>query len=293
MKKIVVTLVLLLILLVMPIVSIQFVDLVNANPMGLIPKELRPIIINIQSPKDDDRVLSDQFTLSFIVRNPPLGGANKIVYRIQGFLSEVGVNPESYINSQSGSFYTEYSNYTYQVKVNATGLSDGWHSLAVVASGKALWSPDQTGVGGVEAENGGSDSINFLFDVANPKISILSPENKTYIVTRLPLNYSISEMSNWVGYCLDEQETVSITGNTTLMNLSEGLHTLTVYANDSIGRNGNSQTITFNIVHEAEGIITNQADAKPFPTFMIIIVWVIIVALVSVSLLIYFKKHKR
>jgi hypothetical protein len=278
-------------LLLSTIAAIMLVNFAKANPMGLIPKELRPIFVTIQTPKDDGRVLRDKFTLTFVVKNPPLGGASSITYRIQGF-TEVAIGPESYISSESGSFYTEYSNCTYSVTVNAAGLPDGWHSLAVTVSGKALYSPDQTGVGGVGAEIGGSDSIRFLFDIVPPSVLVLLPQNDTYATPNLPLNFTLSEEADWVGYSLDDQQPlVTIAGNTTIVGLSEGQHSLTVYANDTVGRKSNSETIYFNIKQESEEVVAEQTE--PFPTLLAVAASVAVATVVALGVLVNWKKPKR
>jgi hypothetical protein len=48
-------------------------------------------------------------------------------------------------------------------------------------------------------------------------------------------------------YSLDGQKAVAITGNTTLTGLTVGAHNITVYASDSSGIVGTSETISFNI----------------------------------------------
>ena len=286
MRKTVATLILPLTLLLATIAVTQFVDLGKANPgVGLTPRESKPILVSIQLPKNDSKVLSDQFILTFIIGNPPFGKASKIVCVIQGF-SEVTVDPESHTDSQTWSSYTEYSNYTYSVKVNATGIVDGWHSLSVDASGKYPYTPDQTGIGGTGQEISGSDSTHFLFDVASPRISILSRESRTYIETELPLNFTISEEASWIGYSLDDQKNVSVAGNMTLIDLSEGLHSLVVYANDTLGNMVKSEVFKFTVAKEG------KSQLEPFPVIPAI-ASVSIVALVGVGLLVYFKKRRH
>jgi hypothetical protein len=48
-----------------------------------------------------------------------------------------------------------------------------------------------------------------------------------------------------MGYSLDGQDNVTVTGNATLSGLSSGLHNVTVYANDTAGNMGVSETIKF------------------------------------------------
>jgi len=50
-----------------------------------------------------------------------------------------------------------------------------------------------------------------------------------------------------MGYSLDNEENVTIAGNTTLTNLSEGTHNIIVYANDTSGNMGSSSQVYFTI----------------------------------------------
>jgi hypothetical protein len=112
-----------------------------------------------------------------------------------------------------------------------------------------------------------------------PSVHLISPENATYTSANVTLNFTVNKQTLWMGYSLDGQETVTLTGNTTLAGLSWGLHNITVYAKDLLENTGNSDTIWFRI-------------AEPFPTTLVV-ASVIIVAVVSAGLLFYFKKRKR
>jgi len=85
-----------------------------------------------------------------------------------------------------------------------------------------------------------------LFDTTPPTIDILSPRNIIYYLLPkeppipIPLTFTVNETTPWIGYSLDGQENVTITGNTTLTDLSYGLHSVTVYANDTAGNMGSS-----------------------------------------------------
>ena len=67
------------------------------------------------------------------------------------------------------------------------------------------------------------------------RITILSPQNINYNTTEVPLVFTLSAPASWMGYSLDSEEYVSIMGNTTLTGLSNGIHRLTVSANDTYG----------------------------------------------------------
>ena len=118
----------------------------------------------------------------------------------------------------------------------------------------------------------------FGFGTVPPTISIVSPENKTYTANNVSLTFTVSEPTSWIGYSLDGQANVTITGNTTLTGLSDGSHNLIVYAKDTAGNTGASETIRFNI--------------KTFPTTWIVAAIVIIVIVVA-ALLVYFAKVKK
>jgi len=82
-------------------------------------------------------------------------------------------------------------------------------------------------------------------DITPPTISILSPENTTYIINNVPLAFTVSEATSWIGYSLGGQVNVTISGNQTLYGLFDGLHTIIVYANDTVGNMGVSSMVYF------------------------------------------------
>jgi hypothetical protein len=110
--------------------------------------------------------------------------------------------------------------------------------------------------------------------------SVSSPENdKAYNMTSVPLSFSVSKTTAWMGYSLDGENNVTITGNVTLSGLSYGSHHVTVYAKDTAGITGVSETIYFSIT-------------EPFPTTWIAAA-VVIAAVAGASLIVYFKKYRR
>jgi parallel beta-helix repeat protein len=160
------------------------------------------------------------------------------------------------IDGQSNAAITE--------NTTLTELPEGSHSITVYAS-------DSFG-------NTGAAGTVFTIDMSPPSISILSPENKTYDTTDIPLTFALNEPASWMAYSLDGQTNVTIAGNVTLAVLPEGSHSVIVYANDTAGNAGASEIIYFNIA--------------PFPIILIVAVIVIIV-IVGAALLIYFTKVKK
>ena len=84
-------------------------------------------------------------------------------------------------------------------------------------------------------------------DTTPPLISILSLENTSYPLGNLSLTFIASEPTSWIGYSLDGQENVTVAGNTVLEGLFVGSHYLIVYAKDTAGFTGTSETIYFRI----------------------------------------------
>lgn len=89
--------------------------------------------------------------------------------------------------------------------------------------------------------------------------SIASQENRNNTAREVYLNFTVNKPVNWVGYSLDVKDNVTINGNTTLTVLSNGLHNLTVYVNDTFGNMGASKNVTLAV-----------AVPEPFPTTLVV-----------------------
>jgi hypothetical protein len=121
------------------------------------------------------------------------------------------------------------------------------------------------------------------YDITEPPaVHVGSPVNKVYNVTIVALVFSVNKPALFLCYSLDGQDNLTLTGNTTLADLSEGLHNVTVYANDTFGNMETSETVTFTII-----------TPEPFPTVLVAAASIATVALAGTGLLVYFKKRKR
>ena len=83
-------------------------------------------------------------------------------------------------------------------------------------------------------------------DNSPPTLFLTSPKNTTYTTKNIPLTFMPDEPITWIGYSLDKGNNVTIGGNTSLVSLPNGAHTVTVYANDAVGNIGHS-TVDFTI----------------------------------------------
>jgi parallel beta-helix repeat protein len=127
-----------------------------------------------------------------------------------------------------------------------------------------------------------------LLDNTPPTISVVSPENKTYTVKDVPLTFTVSEPASWIRYSLDGQANVTIAGNTTLTGLSDGPHSLVVYAKDVAGNTGASERTFFSKV-------TPPPDLNG--EIFLITNWIfwgmIIITVIGAALLVYFRKIRK
>ena len=152
-----------------------------------------------------------------------------------------------------------------------TELAEGSHSITVQVEGTGYF-PELSDI--VEQA-----TTYFTVDVAPPVISFLSVENKTYNQLDLPLEFAVNEPTSWMRYSLDGEVNVTFSGNTSL-TLSEGVHSIVVYANDTAGNMATSEEICFTV-------------EQVFPSTFVVTASVASVAIVGVGLLVYFKKRKR
>jgi N-acetylneuraminic acid mutarotase len=135
----------------------------------------------------------------------------------------------------------------------------------------------------------GYGSPDPTYDGTVPEFAVVSPANMTYYTagggvnfTDVALNFKVDEPVFSVRYRLDGRVPVEVSGNVTLEGLAVGGHNVTVFGFDSSGNMGVSETVFFAI-----------AEPEPFPTVLVATAAVATIAVVSVALLVYFKKRKH
>jgi N-acetylneuraminic acid mutarotase len=120
----------------------------------------------------------------------------------------------------------------------------------------------------------------FGYGTVPPAIAVVSPENENYTSGNVSLAFTVNKQAVWMGYSLDGQDNVTMSGNVTLSGLSTGLHNVTVYAKDEFDNIGASETIIFNV-------------PESFPIAVVVAASVATIAVVGVGLMVYFKKRKH
>ena len=130
----------------------------------------------------------------------------------------------------------------------------------------------------IDSEN--KQYIPFGYGTVPPVINVVSPASQTYNESSVSLVFTVNKPVSWIGYSLDGQDNITVTGNSTLDGLSNGLHNVSVYVKDMCGNTGASETVSFTV-------------EVPFPIAPVTATSVAIVAVVGVGLLVYLKKRKR
>lgn len=216
----------------------------------------------------------------------------------------IGLKGSSY-NMIRGNYFINNERQVYDVSTEDYSVTVSTNTWDIgYPTGGNYWS-DYTGVDVKSGENQdqtGSDELGdtpYIIDQNNqdtfplmpygspPAISIVSPENKTYTVNSVSLRFTVSETTSWIKYSLDGQANVTITEDVTLSDLSEGVHSITVYAQDTDGKTGTSETIYFTI---AEGAETPQSEFSPTTLIAAIIA---VAVIIGVILFFFLKAEKK
>lgn len=171
------------------------------------------------------------------------------------------------------------------ILVDASSLSDGSHKVTVKADFMYI------------VEQVTSGHYNYTFPSVNLKISkpplalsILSSDrdicNSSAILLNFTVNRGIWALS-WIGYSLDNQPNVTIRGNLTIANLVDGLHSLTVYANDTSGNMAKADAFNFTLDKEVDP----QPEPPPILPITASLAVVAVLALTSIFLL--YGRHRK
>lgn len=189
-----------------------------------------------------------------------------------GYLHTSSEVPLDFISTNASDFsYSLDGADSVSINGNTTlkGVPDGVHSI--VLYGKTL--------------NGlvfSSEPFSFWVDTGEPQITFLSIENNTtYHTLDLELIFHLSESSPEIKYTLngDNQiQTAVINGNTSLLNLPSGSYSLVLSARDSVSTHVSFQSVDFSIEN---------------PSPVLLLVGTFSVIIISIVLLVYFKKRKH
>jgi len=268
-------------LLMLAVVGMRSAELVMAESDDF----AEPPVITIFSPESRIQAAGN-ITLSFNVR---VGDVIDPRVNSSELLSMMNINAVYYLGDwQQNRTYVDGENNTYAdfkriavqtltFSCDLTGIPEGNHVILVHAT-EEVPNPDLLFL---PIEYTSFAFVNFTVDATPPSVSILSPEAATYETPDVPLNFTVNESVSQVVYSLDGQGNVTISGNMTLTELTDGEHNIVVYAWDDAGNVGASETVYFSI-----------KQPEVFPIALVVAI-VVIVIVIGVILLVYLRRRRR
>jgi hypothetical protein len=130
----------------------------------------------------------------------------------------------------------------------------------------------------------------FGYGTVPPQIVVISPAVSNYSISDVPLIFNINKDAELIQYSLDNGDNLTIAGNSTLPNLMDGSHIVTLYSTDTFGNIGASQTVTFNVDKEAQ---TQLQPKFPETELAIIISIGLFIPIIAAAALLHYYKKKR
>ena len=189
-----------------------------------------------------------------------IGGGYSPPYNVLWALDNVEV-----YHPENNSWSTGASMPTARSWLGVAAVNDGFYAMGGQAA--PTWGQQYSVSKGIVNLNERYDPPGY--GTVPPAITFFSPQNnQTYTSSNVSLTFTasshVAEIAQ-LSYSLDLTPEVTVTGNTTLTDLEKGNHTLTVYATDSLGNKGNSQTISFTVTEPPTPSPTIPAET-PTPT---------------------------
>jgi hypothetical protein len=263
---------------------VSFTPLVNANQVAdITPPQTTPTI-TIYSPVNGAHYSEQSIPLAFDVQEPstwpglifdflnPRPHINWIKYSLD---NSEEVNTPSTTTRDKNTYL-----FTYHCEDTLKGLSVGKHELKISLS---YSTPLEQNIGTEYQTKLKSLTVYFsVDDTTSPAVFLTSPSNTTYTENMVKLQFTINESAS-VGYILDGQEMISVTQNPTLMlsGLSDGTHSIMLYAQDESGNIATTQTVYFTI-----------DTLETFPTLWVLVTIFALLTLIFVIVFISYKRKK-
>lgn len=123
----------------------------------------------------------------------------------------------------------------------------------------------------IGGRNGNNESVDaneqytpFAYGTMPPVLRVVSPENRAYNVSSIPVVFTATKQVVWSGYSLDSLANVTLGENAALTALSEGNHSVVVYANDTFGNMGSSSTVYFSVDTVRPAILVLSPENKVY-----------------------------
>ena len=238
------------------------------------------VTITIQSPENrtyNQRNLDLNFTINSDI--PPQEYFNGTLfglflrhgYALDASLAQLTSYVKTSYPDNSPTTFTNIDN-SWKGDLSLSDLSEGMHNVTVWIRADSYW-----------ISYSGYDwsvfsTIYFYVDIP-PNVTVLSPRHQTYNSSNIPLEFTVDKPFSQVYYGIDGQGNVTISGNTTINNVADGNHSLTIYAKDAYGSVG-SQAVSFSVL------------LTPFPVVYSYAIVAIAVFVLSLAYLLY-RRHRK
>ena len=254
---------------------------VKANLMFIeapAPANSNPII-KITSPKENATYTNGTINVCFTVT-----GSNDpsfVDMSLNGWYKGDWMNSSERAYGEVGIYYRIpiFLQYNFDV----TGIPFGEHSLWITASGRADFIKNNSPIPKYLCSLASTLCVNFSVR-SNPIITFPLSQNCTFTDSSFPLNFTVDHSVTEMTYSLDKQESVPISGNTTLTDLPNGQHNVTVYATDEFGYTGASGTLFFNV---------DAPDAPEFPVVPVVALIAAASIVACVGVLVLKRKYRQ
>jgi N-acetylneuraminic acid mutarotase len=122
----------------------------------------------------------------------------------------------------------------------------------------------------------------YVYEHTPPNVALESSLNAPFTNSTVPLVFFVDKACSWAGYSLDGQPTVTIDGNTSIANVTNGIHSLTLYVNDTFGNYATPQTISFTVA----------VPADLFPILIFVAVTTVLAVVAVVVVRAFYRSHR-
>ncbi len=273
-------------LLILTLMQTSLINFGTANPSPY------KAFLTVPPPPDADKpeISVTSFTNNSL-HNQSNFSLNLTVYAMnpeyEGYLSKVWYQPDWKANNATLYQHAANTNNVYSFSSNLalTDIPEGTHNITFCAASSGAYTE-----GYVRnlflTEN--YLVMCFTVDTVAPHVSILSLDNgSSSRILDIPLVFTVNEATSKVTVDLDGNETDCNATNMTLTGLSVGLHYVTVYAWDTTGNRGISETKYFTIEKP-------EPKPQPFPTTLLMGASVAIAGVVvCAAVLLYHGRRKE
>ncbi len=131
-------------------------------------------------------------------------------------------------------------------------------------------------------EMNSSSAVSFTQDFLPPKITVLSPQNRSYETSDVELNFTANEVLSQIQYSIDGKKNQTTTGNITLTGLTNGAHNITFYASDLADNKAFPETIGFSV-----------RKPEPFPILIFVAVIAVLSVVIAALGMAFFRWHRK